>query len=232
MVCVGAANKPSGHCCTHSGTTAGMLAEPIKSLRTLDDETNMNFLHTYCEQRQISYANCTAPFLCQKMGDSRLQAILTKVANTIGYRELRPKQFEVISEFIRGRDVFVALPTGSGKSLCYSILPRAFDAMRPEQLHQSVAIVVSPLISLMKDQVRAMMERNLTAAYVGGANSDEEIRNVCEGEYQLVYMSPESLLKDSTWRDMLQSPVYQQRLVAFVVDEAHCVKKGCADVGV
>ena len=159
------------------------------------------------------------------MGDSRLQAILTKVANTIGYRELRPKQLEAISEFIRGRDVFVALPTGSGKSLCYSILPRAFDAMQPEQLHQSVAIVVSPLISLMKDQVRAMMERNLTAVYVGGANSDEEIRNVCEGEYQLVYMSPESLLKDSTWRDMLQSPVYQQRLVAFVVDEAHCVKK-------
>ena len=62
--------------------------------------------------------------------------------------------------------------------------------MCPEQLHQSVAIVVSPLISPMKDQVRAMMERNLTAVYVGGANSDEEIRKVCEGEYQLVYMSP------------------------------------------
>ena len=47
--CVGVANEPSGHCCTHSGTTAGMLAEPIKSLRALD-ETNMNFLHTYCER--------------------------------------------------------------------------------------------------------------------------------------------------------------------------------------
>jgi len=143
----------------------------------------------------------------------------------MGYQELRAKQQEAILAFMRGRDVFVALPTGCGKSLCYAILPGAFDAVRSESGQQSIAIIVSPLISLMKDQVRAATERNVTAVYVGDAKSTEEVRKICEGEYQLVFMSPESLLQDSTWRDMLLSPVYQQQLIAFVVDEAHCVKK-------
>lgn len=61
--------------------------------------------------------------------------------------------------------------------------------------------------------------------YIGDACSDEEIEKVREGDYQLVFLGLESLLKDPKWRGMLQSPNYQQQLVAFVVDEAHCVKK-------
>ncbi len=96
-----------------------------------------------------------------------------------------------------GKDVFVSMPTGSGKSLCYCLLPKVFDALRGSTSveMQAVVIVVSPL--------------------------DE----VCSRRYQLVYLSPEALLTNATWRDMLQCPVYQQNLVALVVDEAHCVKK-------
>ena len=89
---------------------------------------------------------------------------------------------------------------------------------------QSVVIVVSPLIALMKDQVRQMTERNVKAVYVGEIDDATETE-VCEGQFQLVYLSPEALLTNATWCDMLQSPVYQSNLVALVVDEAHCVKK-------
>ena len=147
--------------------------------------------------------------------------MFAKVASSMGYSELRPKQEQVIRHFVRGNDVFVSLPTGSRKSLCYSLLPGVFDEMRRSK-ERSIVIVVSPLVALMKDQVRAMTERNVQSVFVGDADDEDE---VCEGKYQLVFMSPESLLTDPTWRDMLLSPIYQENLVALVIDEAHCVKK-------
>ena len=126
---------------------------------------------------------------------------------------------------MRGNDVFDSLPTGSGKSLYYCLLTLAFDLLRQtSQAKSSIVLVVSPLIALMQDQVRAMNERGVRAVYPGMA--DEELaESVCSGSFQLVYLSPESLLTDGRWRDMLQNPIYQERLVGLVVDEAHCVKK-------
>ena len=129
----------------------------------------------------------------------------------------------MVEHFLRGNDVFVSLPTGSGKSLCYCLLSKAFDLLRDSN-EQSISVVVSPLIALMKDQVRQMVHRNVSAVYVGDADESIETE-ICEGKFQLVYMSPEALLTNFTWRDMLLSPVYQSNLVALVVDEAHCVKK-------
>ena len=88
--------------------------------------------------------------------------MLAKVASQMGYTELRPKQEEVISDFVRGSDVFVSLPTGSGKSVCYSLLPGVFNEVR-HLLNLFVAIVVSPLIAL-RDEVRAKTERNVHAS--------------------------------------------------------------------
>ena len=101
--------------------------------------------------------------------------------------------------------MFVRLPTGSSKSLCYCILPGVFDELR-NQVDMSIAIVVSPLIALMEDQVRSMTERGVKAIYVGNAD-DNQPSAVCEGKYRLLFMSPETLLGDVRWRDMLQSPV-------------------------
>ena len=75
---------------------------------------------------------------------------------------------------------------------------------------QSIAVVVSPL---MKDQVRQMTQRHMTAVYVGEIDDGIEAE-VCDGKFQLVYLSPEALLTNLTWRDMLLSPVYQSNLVA------------------
>ena len=152
------------------------------------------------------------------------EAVL-KATKELGYQELRPMQELAVKHFLRGRDVFVALPTGSGKSLCYCLLPKAFDFLRrASESAKSIVVIVSPLIALMQDQVRAMEERNVAAVYAGAVDDDSE-RDICEGKYQLVFLSPESLLTDSRWRDMLQSAVYHERLAGLVIDEAHCVKK-------
>ncbi len=76
----------------------------------------------------------------------------------------------------------------------------------------------------MKDQVRSMVKRNITAIYAAEAD-EQAVRDIHLGIYQLLYMSPEMLLRDEKWRDMLVCPIYQKNLMAFAVDEAHCVKK-------
>lgn len=143
-------------------------------------------------------------------------------AESLGYSSLRPQQEKIVLTFVKGNDVFVCLPTGSGKSACYTILPRVYDYLRKST--SSIVVVVSPLIALMKDQVRAMTDRGVKAVFVGDCD-EEGIDGVCAGSYQLVYLSPEALLTDLKWRDMLLCSVYTDKLVALVVDEAHCVKK-------
>ena len=152
--------------------------------------------------------------------DADIQRSLTSAAEKLGYSALRPQQELAVKSFVQGNDVFISLPTGSRRSLCYSILPDVFDALRT-QVEPSIVIVVSPL---MKDQVRSMTERGMTAVFVGDCN-EEMVGSVCMGAYQLVYLSPEVLLTDERWRDMLLCPVYARNLVALVVDEAHCVKR-------
>ena len=132
-----------------------------------------------------------------------------------------------IVQFCRGQDVFVSLPTGSGKSLCYSCLPWTFDLLKKHS-SQSIIIVVTPLIALMKDQVSALIRKGVNSVYVTQSDDDCDDKfaeALYEGQYQLVFFGPESLLTVETWRDMLVSEVYQRNVVGFVVDEAHCVKK-------
>ena len=69
-----------------------------------------------------------------------------------------------------------------------------------------------------------MKAKGMNAVYVGDVSHDEE-DSVCSGKYELVFLSPEAVLRNMTWRGMLENQIYQENLVAFVVDEAHCVKK-------
>ena len=156
----------------------------------------------------------------------RIQEALCHATAELGFLELREQQKITVRHFLQGNDVFVCLPTGSGKSLCYCLLPKVFDTLRScvSAATKSIVVVISPLIALMKDQVRQMSQRNISAVYVGDADEELETK-ICDGKFQLVYMSPEALLTNQMWRDMLLSPVYQANLVAFVVDEAHCVNK-------
>ena len=113
----------------------------------------------------------------------------------LGAFDEKYEQEQVIRHFVQGNNVFVSHPTGSGKSLCYSLLLGAFDEMHRSQ-EWSIVIVVSPLVALMKDQVRAITERNVKSVFVGDVDDEVE---VCEGKYLLVFISLESLLMDPMW---------------------------------
>ena len=141
----------------------------------------------------------------------KAQQILKSV---YGYDSFRPLQKEIIDYVVSGHDALVLMPTGGGKSVCYQI---------PALMLDGVAIVVSPLISLMKDQVDAL-QANGIAAEAMNSNNDEHvnraIRERCQqGELKILYISPERLLGEIPW---LQQYV---RVSMFAIDEAHCVSQ-------
>ncbi|MBN1506231.1 MAG: DNA helicase RecQ [Sedimentisphaerales bacterium] len=130
-----------------------------------------------------------------------------------GYKEFRPLQREAMEHLCSGRDSIVVLPTGGGKSLCFQA---------PAVVSPGLAVVVSPLISLMKDQVDALAECGVPAARIDSSLDSrerdgvmEEIRN---GRLKLLYISPERLVSE-TFRSMLQTLT----LSFIAVDEAHCI---------
>ena len=89
-----------------------------------------------------------------------LSDAIAKAATSLGYSKLKPEQEQAITYFARGNDVFVALPTGYGKSLCFALLPRVFDLLRGVE-NQSIAMIVSPLVALMREQVASFPSRGL-----------------------------------------------------------------------
>ena len=167
--------------------------------------------------RRELLATCASKAMCTKTSTERIEAAISASLKRLDFRELRKSQELALHRFIEGNDVFVSLPTGSGKSLCYWMLPAAFNALRDRA--DSIVIVVSPL----KDQVQSLTARSVKAIYVGDAD-DSTVEKITQGEYEILFFSPENLLTNVDWRDVLQSPIFQERLVAFVVDEAHCVK--------
>ncbi len=136
----------------------------------------------------------------------------TILKNVFGYEEFRPLQEEIIERTIDGKDSFILMPTGGGKSMCFQIPALVFDG---------ITIVVSPLISLMKDQVQALKANGIKADFFNSSISPQEENTVIDkamkGELQLLYLSPEKLISVSnTWIKNLNI-----KLVA--IDEAHCV---------
>jgi len=143
---------------------------------------------------------------------SRAQSILQ---STFGYDTFREPQGEIINELENGRDAFVLMPTGGGKSLCYQI---------PALLRDGTAIVVSPLIALMQDQVSALNELGIKAAYLNSTLKVNEARRVEQqllaGELELLYVAPERLLNGA-----MLSLLERCQLALFAIDEAHCVSQ-------
>lgn len=143
------------------------------------------------------------------------------------YSQASEHQTEAIRELVLGKDVFINLPTGSGKFLCYAALPYVFDELREKNGLAGTfqSIVVEPLQSIMEDQVRKYTARGAKAAFVGKAQEDQSVRTaVFNGEYQFVYMSPRAMLLNLRWREVFRSPSYQENVVCLAVDEAHCVE--------
>ncbi len=132
-----------------------------------------------------------------------------------GYPEFRPGQKEIIDSVWEGKDTLALLPTGGGKSICYQI---------PALAKTGTCLVVTALIALMKDQVRHLRRRNISAAAVFSGMSAQDVKktfeNTCDGVYKFLFVSPERL----------QSPLFREYLPGMniqllVVDEAHCISQ-------
>ena len=102
-------------------------------------------------------------------------------------------------------------------------LPLVFDMLRDQRVHHLIVVVIAPLSALMQDQVASFNARGLKSACIGLSSTSDDA--VIRGEAQLVFTSPETLLSDSTWRDMFRTHMYQENLVALAIDEVHLVEK-------
>ncbi len=146
--------------------------------------------------------------------------------------QLKPEQRASIKAVFDGKDVFIWLPTGFGKSICYMTLPFVFDTklgrVDSGDGRQSVVLVVSPLISLMVDQVLGLRAVGVRASIITGGDSVPKELLATEDELtkcSLLYCAPEALM-GSRWREALESPVIAERIVTVVVDEPHWSQNG------
>ncbi|MBP9819879.1 DEAD/DEAH box helicase, partial [Candidatus Woesebacteria bacterium] len=133
--------------------------------------------------------------------------------STFGHQRFRPGQQEIISALLAKKSVLAILPTGAGKSLCYQV---------PGVMMDGTTLIISPLISLMQDQVASLLKRNIAAAYLSSTQTDIQRQQVLyqlqQGRLKFLYVAPERLQSNS-----FQDTIKAVPISFLVVDEAHCI---------
>lgn len=132
-----------------------------------------------------------------------------------GYDEFRPGQLDIVEAIHRGENTLAIMPTGGGKSICFQV---------PALLFEGTTIVISPLISLMQDQVDGLLQKNIAATFLNSSLPEKEyqtrLRNFSDNKYKLVYVAPERLLNEK-----FVTAAKQAKIPFLVVDEAHCISE-------
>ena len=147
-------------------------------------------------------------------------AALDQVCAKFGIREIREEQRKAIEMFFEGKDVFVSLPTGYGKSFIFQAIPVIASLLWKKPC---TVFIVSPLKALMEDQVLYLNSLGFKAVALNEEADDGVIERVMNGEYSHVYGSPESFLAQDKWRGVFTSNTFKEHLVGVAVDEAHCI---------
>src|SRR5712692_2262951 len=141
--------------------------------------------------------------------------LLPLLKQFFGFDSFRPLQQEIIRDALAGRDVLALLPTGGGKSLCFQL---------PALARAGLTVVVSPLISLMKDQVDALQASGVPATFLNSSLKPDEararLRGLHSGKYRLLYAAPERMMLSGFLNDLRQ---WKVNLLA--IDEAHCISE-------
>ena len=152
-----------------------------------------------------------------------MDAAFGKVCDVFGFKTLNEHQKNALKFVIeQKKDVFVNLPTGFGKSVIFQALPLLYACVEPGR-EKNLVIVVSPLVSLVKDQVSLLLSLGISATSLNNEIPEADKRKVESGQYSIVYGSPESWLGDTRWRKMLTSETYKNLVRVVAVDEAHVI---------
>ena len=142
-------------------------------------------------------------------------SLLSALKQHFGFTSFRPLQEAIIRDALAGRDVFMLLPTGGGKSLCYQL---------PALMQPGLTVVVSPLIALMKDQVQALETCGVPATFLNssldGDESRARLRGLHQGQYRLLYVAPERLMLSGFLSDLKR-----WKVVLVAIDESHCISE-------
>ena len=137
-----------------------------------------------------------------------------------GFDTFRAVQEKIIKGALKGYDQLVILPTGSGKSLCYQL---------PALIEDGYTIIISPLMSLIKDQVANLRDKNIEAAAVFSGNSEKDKMYIYssilrdEAPFKIIYTTPESIESNVTFLKCISHMIQTNKLKRFVIDEAHCI---------
>ncbi|KAF8906041.1 P-loop containing nucleoside triphosphate hydrolase protein [Gymnopilus junonius] len=184
---------------------------------TLESAPSTSFLApttlatTDCTKNSGKGSLVSSPYYCE---------IVDKLRNVFRLTEFRPNQLEAITAALGGRDVFVLMPTGGGKSLCFQ-LPGVCASGKT----QGVTVVVSPLLALMKDQVDSLIKKQVNALLSNAETVGEDwqllVRN--ERKPKLWYVTPEKLRDSPKVNEILSILYREKKLARFVIDEAHCI---------
>jgi ATP-dependent DNA helicase RecQ len=141
--------------------------------------------------------------------------ILETLRTVFGFQTFRPNQEDIIRSILNRRDVFAVMPTGGGKSLCYQL---------PAKMMEGTAVIISPLISLMKDQVDAALENGIPAAFMNSSMTAQEMsgiyRALKQNEVKLLYIAPERFAMPHFLETLKTFPIS-----LFAIDEAHCISE-------
>lgn len=161
-------------------------------------------------------SKCERSLEFRKRGYLAVEAEKLQILKTyFGYDSFRPGQEEIIDQILAGRDALAIMPTGAGKSLCYQV---------PALMLSGITIVISPLISLMMDQVKALNEAGIHAAYINSSLTENQIAKALEfakaGRYKIVYVAPERL-ETPRFLDF----ACHAEISMVTVDEAHCISQ-------
>ena len=139
----------------------------------------------------------------------------TLLREVFGFKEFRPGQREIIDAVACGENVLAIMPTGGGKSLCFQL---------PALLNDGLTVVISPLIALMRDQVRGLKAVGVAAGAITSGNTQEEVEQVfsqiISGNLKLLYLAPERLVSRK-----IQNILSRANVTSIAVDEAHCVSQ-------
>ena len=202
-------------------------AAPVISTQSLHHPFRTSGHSTASSAAKTMYSN-TLSMHSDMMNHPWSVDVKKALKDRFGLRGFRQNQLEAINETLAGRDAFILMPTGGGKSLCYQ-LPAVVQSGKTK----GVTVVISPLLSLMNDQVDHLKKRRIQAVLLNG-EIDRNKRNLVlntlkdshpEQVIQLLYVTPEMISKSNALLDTLDSLHRRQKLARIVVDEAHCVSQ-------